>query len=561
MNRLARSTFLVLAVVAPTAWVGCDGALSEPSSVTRIEVSVTLDSLTALGDSARLNATAWDASEQALPISDFVWSTSDDDVVTVDASGVATARGNGTASVTATAANVSGSVRLNVHQKVARVELKPALDTLRGLGDWRPLRAQLTDRNGYSIVGRRPLWHSSDPDIVSVDESGIVIAESAGQVRVTASVDGASGHVVLAVAPTEFVALGAGALHSCALTKAGIVLCWGDNRFGQLASGAGGDLRRIPEPVKAQTRFKAVSAGGQHTCGLVEDGHALCWGWNQTGQLGNANFEDFAPQPVPVAGHERYRQIVAGERHTCALSLGGTAYCWGDNWRGQLGDGTQDPRSTPVAVVGGHRFNILDAGWAHTCGVTSDGETYCWGDNDFGQLGVTDRSRRFSLAPELVSGGIPFISIGTGGAFSCARARDESIYCWGDNHHGQLGDGTTDEQRTPGAVGGPVSPSAALGLGQDHICASGTHGTAHCWGANYYGQLGVGSRENHLTPAEVQGVSGFLVLGAGRHHTCGLARNHASASATVYCWGANGSGQLGNGGESDSDLPVRILLP
>lgn len=194
-------------------------------------------------------------------------------------------------------------------------------------------------------------------------------------------------------------------LHTCALNDAGAAECWGWNASGQLGDGTtttrGTPLAIVgpvfrtepntvppaPDPDFYIPGQSYISAGFAHTCGILADDAAVCWGEGENGQLGRGSTSD-SPIPVAVLGGFRYRAISAGYRHTCAITVDGEAHCWGDNALGQLGDGTQASTLTPVAVVGGLTWQSISAGDTFSCGVTTDGVLYCWGDNVCGQLGV-----------------------------------------------------------------------------------------------------------------------------------------------------------------------------
>lgn len=209
-------------------------------------------------------------------------------------------------------------------------------------------------------------------------------------------------------------AVAATGLHTCALNDAGAAECWGWNASGQLGDNttitrgsplaiAGLTFRTEPNtvPPAPDPDFyipgqSYISAGFAHTCGLLTNDAAMCWGEGENGQLGRGSTAD-SPVPVAVAGGFRYRAISAGYRHTCAITVDGEAHCWGDNALGQLGDGTRMSTQTPVAVAGGFAWQSISAGDTFSCGVTTEGVLYCWGDNVYGQLG--DKSPALSPAP------------------------------------------------------------------------------------------------------------------------------------------------------------------
>jgi alpha-tubulin suppressor-like RCC1 family protein len=174
-----------------------------------------------------------------------------------------------------------------------------------------------------------------------------------------------------------------------------VVLCWGSNQSGRIGDATTAD-RLEPTPISNSNTFASVAAGGSHTCALTTAGAALCWGAGNSGQLGTGTATPQQIIPVPVAGGTIFNKLVAGFLHTCALQADGTAYCWGSNGSGRLGDGTTTQRSAPVAVVGGARFTDLAAGSEHTCGRSTAGSAICWGRNQEGQLGDKSTATRSS---------------------------------------------------------------------------------------------------------------------------------------------------------------------
>ncbi len=201
--------------------------------------------------------------------------------------------------------------------------------------------------------------------------------------------------------PVRFVSVSAGADHVCALTDHGQAYCWGSNEFGQLGMGS---ADAIPHPVPARVignaEFTTVVAGLMHTCGLVRDGAAMCWGANDTAQLGDGTLKP-SPGPVRVASDIRFQTIGPGGTHTCAVSVDGIGYCWGGNWHGQLGVGNRDgdpaaplTRRVPTPIQTNLRFRTAVAGGISSCGVTLDGKAYCWGSPQEGRLGTGAQTAR-----------------------------------------------------------------------------------------------------------------------------------------------------------------------
>jgi hypothetical protein len=233
-----------------------------------------------------------------------------------------------------------------------------------------------------------------------------------------------------------------------------VVYCWGDNRFGQLGDGTN-TSRSTPGVINVSvigTAIDIVGSGDGFSCAITADSDAYCWGLNTAGQLGDGTTIDRS-SPVAVSGGMRFLSstIAVGAGHACALVSDGSAYCWGRNDFGQLGDGTTVSRSTPVTVSGGIHFTSLAAGGQHTCGVTSAGAAYCWGANVYGQLG-SGAVFPSSATPVKVAGSNVFASISAGGGHTCALTTTSVAYCWGLNADGQLGDGTRVNRSVPTPV-------------------------------------------------------------------------------------------------------------
>jgi len=296
--------------------------------------------------------------------------------------------------------------------------------------------------------------------------------------------------------------------------------------------------------------FASIVAGGFHTCGLRDDGTAYCWGENTYGQLGN-NTVTSSSTPVAVLGGRSFSTLVAGTEHTCGLTATGTAYCWGRNDDGQLGSGTHTHRSVPVAVASAEPFSSLGTGGYHTCGVTSHETGYCWGWNDNGQLGNGTFDSR-SL-PAAVSGGLRFAVIGTGfGWHTCGVTTTGAAYCWGRGSDGQLGNDFS-MSAIPVAVRGGLS-FTTIGTGAFHTCAVTSADVTNCWGDNHWDELGDSSTSfSRSAPGPVSGSSGVSRLTSGLGHGC-----EVSSSRAASCWGLNSDGQLGNGSGARGRTPVPV---
>jgi len=244
----------------------------------------------------------------------------------------------------------------------------------------------------------------------------------------------------------RFESLTAGTSHTCGIAGGGLPVCWGENLSGQLGDRSRTDAR-FPRAVGGGVTFSSLEAGWSHTCGLTSSGNAFCWGLNSDGQLGDGSRLD---RLVPTLVRGAMSSLAAGSAHTCGVS-DAQVLCWGSNRFGQLGDGTNEDRMQPVPVQGlPGRPQALTSGAVHACALLADGSAYCWGQNLQGQLGdgTTENRNRATR----VAGGVTFRSLVAGGALTCGFATDGTEYCWGFNQNGQLGDGTRENRTVPTAI-------------------------------------------------------------------------------------------------------------
>lgn len=334
-----------------------------------------------------------------------------------------------------------------------------------------------------------------------------------------------------------------------------------------LALAVGVGLAVLPAAPAFADGITSMSAGDYHTCfvhGPVDD--VWCWGANSHGQLGDGTTTNRAvPVAVDTSGvlhNLAVDQVAAGALSTCALGTNGLVYCWGSNAHGQLGDGTTTDRLSPVAVdlgglPGGTTFIQLAVGADSACAVTGLGTVYCWGDNSHGQLGDGTTTNR--LTPVPVSFGPTTVAqISVGDELACAVSSTNAGYCWGANDVGQVGDGTTTERHSPTSItfGGTVDRITAGFRGACLLSS----GAAYCWGANTDGEVGDGTTTGRLTPTavDVTGVLASVTLTrisapADGRHACAL-----GSTGAVYCWGNGVEGELGDATTTSSSSPVAV---
>jgi alpha-tubulin suppressor-like RCC1 family protein len=355
----------------------------------------------------------------------------------------------------------------------------------------------------------------------------------------------------------------------------------------------------VPVQVTALTGATKVSAGTGFACALINaqtQNKPVCWGDNSTGELGAGISVAQSTIRTGVAGITSATALDAGNGHACAIPAGSSApQCWGFNNSGQLGNATTTTSTSPVQVSGLTTAGSVNAGGAlgtaergHTCSVTADTKVSCWGRNGNGQLGVeesdgslADHSTpvvvQYDSDPAQPDGSGPHVtladltgvkSVVTGGFHSCALAADTSVWCWGANGSGQLGDNTTTERHfgvhlqkddSDTANDHPLTGVVALTAGATHTCALLSTGAVKCWGDDGHGQLGDGGSASSSRPVDASGLDGTTndrkatTIAAGDAHTCAVLANGA-----LVCWGDGADGQLGNGATSDSGTPQPV---
>ena len=359
------------------------------------------------------------------------------------------------------------------------------------------------------------------------------------------------------------IQVAAGDYHTVALKSDGTAWAWGYNNNGQLGDGTT-TSRSTPVRVLGLSGVTAIAAGQYHTVALASDGTVWAWGNNVSGQLGDGTTTQ-RTTPVQVRGPggigylAGVTAIAGGGYHTVALGSDSTVWAWGNNYSGQLGDGTNTNRSTPVQVSGlTGVVTAIAAGYSHTVALKGDSKVWAWGRNYNGQLGdgtPTDRS-----TPVQVSGLTGVTDIAAGDYHTVAlKGGDGAVWTWGYNNNGQLGDGTTTQRRTPvqvrgyGGTGNLTGVTAIAGGGSHTVALKGG-GTVWAWGSNAVGQLGDGTTTQRTTPVQVSTLSGVTAIAAGLSHTVAL-----KGDGTVWDWGYNNNGQLGDGTTTNRSTPVQVI--
>ena len=336
--------------------------------------------------------------------------------------------------------------------------------------------------------------------------------------------------------------LAAGDETSCGIKLDGSAYCWGNDAALQLGNGATTGNQLVPSALSGGGAWKSIQAGWQIACGIKSDDTAWCWGENWHGALGNGDNID-QDAPVAVSGGTAYKMISVGNEaeHVCAIRASDDAlYCWGNNASGELGDNTTNNSNVPVAVNGGGAWKYVATGYAHTCGIKSDDTAWCWGYNPFGAVGDNTQGTN-RLVPTAVNGGGAWKRISAGYEHSCGIKSDDTAWCWGYRANGAIGDGTYGAAvLVPTAVSGGYRWKE-ISVGNNHSCGIRTDGVAMCWGTNDYGQLGDNTTNTTNAPVAVNGGGTWRSISANWLSTCGIKTDDRG-----FCWAENNTGRVGD---------------
>lgn len=556
-----------------------------------------------IGATYQLSATVRDSTGSQLLGQPVTWSTDNPSVVSVSAAGLVTGFADGLAGVAARIGDLTDTLWVSVRANApASVSLDSSSASVPA-GDTIVLTATVRDAVGRVINFPSVTWTTSDSAVAiakpvfNAPAREAVIGVSPGPVSVTATSGSVTGTAAITVAPPRPVAsvqiapesatvvVQAGRHFSATLRDANArmiyarPIVWESDNPAVATVDSNGFVEGVAVGSTIVTAtaegvsdsavvtvttivFASLSAGGEgtddFTCGLTADGHAYCWGDNFHGELGDGG--PASATPVPVAGGLEFKMVSAGYEHACGVTTSGDAYCWGNGDIGRLGTGAGVGSVVPVPVSGGIKFTSVSAGGRHTCGLTVAGAIYCWGSNQVGQLGVGPASVS-SYVPVLVSGGLSFSSVTAGGFHTCAITTAGAAYCWGYNNFGQLGLGFLGPENCGPLASSPIpcrtQPAAVFGgltfatlsAGSFMSCGIATSGAAYCWGSLTNGPQ---ATKNPI-PAGVPGGITFTTIAMGNGHVCGVASGGAA-----YCWGWNAFGSLGDGSTIDRPAPVAV---
>ena len=365
---------------------------------------------------------------------------------------------------------------------------------------------------------------------------------------------------------THSSVLATGNSHTCAILENGSAMCWGLDNYGQL--GDGGDATNLIKP----TSFVSID-GGQtvaqiyarqlRTCIVLDDNSASCWGFNEDGQAGDDSTNTYKSPSVKVEFPQGkgVKSMGMGLKHTCAILEDDTLTCWGLDSHGALGNGDSDTsdKYTPQTITtpSDRKVVKVEPGATHTCILLDDGGVMCWGRDNTGQLGNGDTSDTIHTPSSNVE--LPedraATDLSVGDHHSCALLDNGSVTCWGLNNFGQLGDNTTTNRLIPVYAHLPTgSQAVSVSVGPHSSCAILENSSVYCWGHNNYGRLGIGVTGGiYQLPMFVEGATDVVDLSLDYDHTCALSEN-----GSISCWGRSKYGPLGIGPSGDINTPQLV---
>ncbi len=412
---------------------------------------------------------------------------------------------------------------------------------------------------------------------------------------------------------SDWASFEAGRLHVCAIKTNGKGYCWGRNTSSQLGDGTkdnnadgNADNELSPVEIAGGRTWLALSGGNEHSCGVTTNHEIFCWGLNSSYQLGDGTTTE-RQAPVQVGLANDWASVEAGAATTCAVKMNGERWCWGTNSSGQAGDGTTTTATMPKRVdQDADWLRVSESPDAFGCGTRTDGRIFCWGDGSVGQTaqptqlaisttplqvgidagwkdlavgsrfacgikasgelacwGSTSRASTGAgfasdrLEPAFVGTDSDWTQVAAHVEFACGL-RNTKLFCWGRHVGANLGDGGIGSSVLPVAVD-PATDYAAVTVGRQFGCALTVDGAVRCWGSDATGQQGNGmALDTQATPKPIAATpsnsSAWTQLAAGENAVCGV-----RADNTLWCWGSDSTGQLGNGATTGNQhTPVQV---
>lgn len=341
----------------------------------------------------------------------------------------------------------------------------------------------------------------------------------------------------------------AGYSHTVAVRTDGSLWIWGANDQGQLGNSTPASVN-IPTKMGTANDWKTVAAGWAHTVALKTDGSLWAWGYGSLGQIGNGSFTPNFNPPQQIGTLKNWQTIVAGHGHTVALKTDGTLWAWGNNFSGQLGNGTTFDKNIPTQIGTENDWQNVVAGKLHTVALKKDGTLWAWGKNTLGALG--DGTTTNSRSPKQIGTATNWKTIAAGSDHTIAIKTDGTLWTWGDNTYGALGDNTTTTKNVPTQIGTSTDWKTVDG-GVNYTIAIKTDGSLWAWGFNADGEFGNGTKINSLVPVQIGTEKNWQIIDGGSVHTVAM-----KTDESLWAWGSNSLGQLGDGTATDKNIPTVV---
>ncbi|RXR20916.1 T9SS type A sorting domain-containing protein [Flavobacterium amnicola] len=345
-----------------------------------------------------------------------------------------------------------------------------------------------------------------------------------------------------------------GGAHTIAIRDGGAIFTWGRNNQGQLGLGTTGGTQNTPQQVGSDFNWQTISAGNSHNLVIKTTGTLWAWGNNADGQIGVGSNAARFNIPQQIGTDTNWSKISAGDEYCVAIKTDGTLWTWGDNTYGQLGDNSTADKNAPVQIGTATDWIQISAGTDHTLALKSNGTLWAWGRNNVGQFGTA--SPTSSLVPIQIGTDTNWSKIFAAREHSIAIKTDTTYWVWGGNTNGQFGNTTTTSSATPTAITSFNNP-LQISKGHQHSIIIKQDGTLWSTGGNASGQLGNGNNTQQTTPVQENTLAtNWSFVSSKVSHTAAL-----KSDGTLYTWGANLYGQLGDGTGSAKNTPTIITCP